>query len=117
MKLLKNPIFRISLYLILFLFFAFLGNFSVGELQICPFERFFGVLCPGCGTTRAFVHVMRLEFSEAISLNPLFVFFILPASAALFLQDIICAVCGFFGKKRVSFLDFVLDTLFLQNGD
>lgn len=112
MKLLKNPVFRTVIYAVLFLFFAFISDISVENLQICPFQRFLGVVCPGCGTTRAFIHVMQFEFAEAVNLNPLFVFFILPASLLIFLQDTVFMVMRCFGRKKLSFVDFLLNSLF-----
>lgn len=112
MKLLKNPYFRITMYILLFVFFVFLGNFPLDGLRICPFERFFGVLCPGCGTTRAFTLILKFDFIEALRLNPLFVLFIFPAAAVIFIQDTVCAAMSVFGKRRLSFVDFVLDAVF-----
>jgi hypothetical protein len=37
----------------------------------CPIHRFFGVLCPGCGTTRALAALLRGHANEALRLNPL----------------------------------------------
>ena len=112
MKLLKNPYIRVILYISLFVFFIFLGNFSVSGLKICPFENFFGVLCPGCGTTRAFTLLLRFDIVEAFRLNPLFVLFIFPASALVFLQDTVYAVMKFFGRKKLSFMDFIIERIF-----
>ena len=112
MKLFKNPVFRTIIYAVLFLFFAFISDISVENLQICPFQRFFDMVCPGCGTTRAFIHVMQFEFAEAVRLNPLFVFFILPASLLIFLQDTVFTVMRCFGRKKLSFVDFLLNSLF-----
>ncbi len=112
LKLLKSPVFRIFAYVLLFLIFVFLDNFSFEQLSICPFERFFDVTCVGCGTTRAFVKIMQFDFSGAFELNPLFTAFIFPASVLVFIQDIICSVMSFCGKIRLSFADFILLTLF-----
>ena len=112
MKLLKNSFFRISMYIFLFVFFILLQNFPLEQLRICPFERFFDVICVGCGTTRAFVKILQLDFPGAFVLNPLFTAFIFPASVLVFIQDIICGVMSFFGKVRLSFVDFILLALF-----
>jgi hypothetical protein len=37
----------------------------------CPIYHFFGVLCPGCGTTRALTALLRGHIDEALRLNPL----------------------------------------------
>lgn len=112
MKLLKDPYSRVFFYILLFLFFVLLGNFPLEELKICPFERFFGVLCPGCGTTRAFTLLLKWDISGAFQLNPLFVLFIFPASVTVFFQDAVCAVMKFFGKNRLSFMDFIIEGIF-----
>ena len=112
MKLLKNPAFRIMLYFLLFLVFILLRDVPMGDLKICPFENFFGVLCPGCGTTRAFVSVLRFDFVEAFGLNPLFVLFILPVAVLIILQDIFCSAIG-----KTSFAEFVLSVIWRDKND
>jgi len=37
----------------------------------CLFHRITGLLCPGCGNTRAALALLRLQFREAFSYNPL----------------------------------------------
>ena len=56
--------------------------FSLGYLLIvavlwglgvpCLFARFFGVPCPGCGMTRAWLSVLRLDLSAAFAYHPMF---------------------------------------------
>jgi len=46
------------------LFFVFLYQ--------CPIYALFGVQCPGCGITRAYVSALHLNFSAAFSYHPLF---------------------------------------------
>jgi hypothetical protein len=36
----------------------------------CPFYSSFHLLCPGCGTTRAFAALLRGHLREALHLNP-----------------------------------------------
>ena len=38
----------------------------------CPFDFFLGIPCPGCGMTRAFFALIRLDFEEAFYYHPLF---------------------------------------------
>lgn len=38
----------------------------------CPIRTLFGVNCPGCGLTRAFLAALHLDFKRAFSLHPLF---------------------------------------------
>ena len=44
------------------------ANFSLPE--ICTAKRVFGIPCPGCGLTRAFVSISHGEFSRAWRFNP-----------------------------------------------
>ncbi len=36
----------------------------------CMFNRFTGYLCPGCGTSRMALAMLRLDFSSAFRFNP-----------------------------------------------
>lgn len=38
----------------------------------CPIYRLFGILCPACGTTRAWFAFFRGKIAEAFQYNPLF---------------------------------------------
>jgi len=46
--------------------------------SLCFFQSFFGIPCPGCGSTRAAVALLRGRFTEAIAFHPL-----IPLSLAL----------------------------------
>src|SRR6185503_20478075 len=39
----------------------------------CPFRLLTGWQCPGCGSTRAFYHLLHLHPLEAFKLNPLMI--------------------------------------------
>jgi len=39
----------------------------------CPFHYFFGILCPGCGATRALAALLRGNLQEAFHLNAFFI--------------------------------------------
>lgn len=54
--------------------------FMVNILPPCLFTWLFGVHCPGCGLTTAFLHILRFEFREAIAMNPM-IFIVAPAFA------------------------------------
>jgi hypothetical protein len=37
----------------------------------CPIHQYFGILCPGCGTTRALAALLHGHLIEALHFNPL----------------------------------------------
>ena len=47
----------------------------------CVFRTVTGIPCPGCGMTRAWLAVLRLDFAAALAYHPLF--WIVPAAIAL----------------------------------
>ena len=49
----------------------------------CPIKFITGISCAGCGMTRAWIHVLRFEFTEAMSFHPLF--WIVPPAGILLL--------------------------------
>ena len=38
----------------------------------CTIRKFFGILCPTCGMTRAYIALLRLDVRTAFSYHPLF---------------------------------------------
>lgn len=52
------------------LFYAFLAK--QGFAFPCIFRKFTGLLCPGCGNTRAVLALLRFDFIKALKFNPLF---------------------------------------------
>jgi hypothetical protein len=38
---------------------------------VCPFANLTGLPCPGCGLTRATLHLLRADFAGAVRLHPL----------------------------------------------
>lgn len=42
------------------------------NIELCIFKHLFGVPCPGCGMTRAFIHFFQLDLKGAFYYHPLF---------------------------------------------
>lgn len=55
--------------------------FESGAFPVCLFHAATGLYCPGCGGLRAAYSLMHGHFAEAVSLNALAVFGIIPAAA------------------------------------
>ncbi|MCX7922808.1 MAG: DUF2752 domain-containing protein [Clostridia bacterium] len=45
----------------------------VGNDTVCVIKNIYGIPCPACGMTRAFVHLSQGHISEALYYHPLFV--------------------------------------------
>lgn len=51
----------------------------------CPFQFLFHIDCPGCGITRAYISLFRLDLRAAFSYHPLF--WTVPLCLILYLFD------------------------------
>ena len=84
----------------LFIYFAgtvlyFLIVFLLQKAGIsCLYKHFFGIECPGCGMTRAFISLIKLDFKKAFSYHPM-VFF-MPLTYIFILFD-----CRLFNNKKL----------------
>ena len=38
----------------------------------CVWDYLFGIKCPGCGMTRAYLALFKLDFKNALAFNPMF---------------------------------------------
>lgn len=72
---LKKSIPYLVIIAVLILFYTFIG---------CPFKVFLGITCPGCGMSRAFEALLKLDFSLAFQMHPLI--FLMPVAAVIFLM-------------------------------
>ena len=70
----------LSLVFILILYYA--ATWFTG----CPIKYFLGIACPGCGMTRAWLAVLRLNFATAFAYHPLFLIGPIAIFAILFHQ-------------------------------
>ena len=67
-------------FLIIFLFLNKVFNFTIP----CLFHEIINLYCPGCGITRMFLALFKLDFYQAFRYNPL-VFILLILSIVYFL--------------------------------
>jgi hypothetical protein len=72
----KQSVKRTSLALLIILYFA--GAYSIMNYYdiSCVFLELCGIPCPGCGMTRAFLSLLRLDFYSAFKYN--FIVFFMP---------------------------------------
>lgn len=61
----------------------------------CPVRQLTGIICPGCGMSRAWLAVLRLEILEAFGYHPLFLS--VPVVAVFVLYD-----CAPFKNSRLN---------------
>ncbi len=57
----------------------------------CPFRTIYGFKCPACGTTEATLLLLKMQFEEALCINPLSLVtnFLIIASTLWIITDII----------------------------
>lgn len=61
----------------------------------CPVRQLTGIICPGCGMSRAWLAALRLELAEAFRYHPLFL--CVPVVAVFVLYD-----CAPFKNSRLN---------------
>ena len=80
------------------------NNFLKEYIQIpkCIFYNDFGIYCPGCGCTRAFVSLSKLDFIESIKHNPT----VLYASILVVIYLITQTIARIFKNKKIYTLKY-----------
>ena len=96
--------FRLIVYGAAILFFSLIP-YSAAEhgVYVCP-SAFFGLQCPGCGSTRALVLLLKGRICEAFAMNGVFTSILFPLFFAAVLQDVFVILTG----RRRSFLEYLL---------
>ena len=64
-----EPVWFLALVLFPIILWLLPADFFDSGESICPSQVFLGVECPGCGSTRAIMHMHHFEFEEAIYYN------------------------------------------------
>lgn len=62
---------KLAIIAILGFFLYYLLNLYTGFAIFCPFHKFTGLYCPGCGVTRLLFSLIKLDFYQAFRYNPL----------------------------------------------
>lgn len=64
---------KIIVLLLLLVFLSFIVTKVVTIINYkCPFNLFLKIKCPGCGVTRMFLSIFKLDFKSAFRYNSLF---------------------------------------------
>ncbi len=71
----------VGLWLGMLFYAAFVAGSSADGFYQCPFHWLTGFDCPGCGMTRASVHVLHLEVVESFRYHPFGIVFVVGFTA------------------------------------
>ncbi|MFA6627654.1 MAG: DUF2752 domain-containing protein [Bacilli bacterium] len=85
-------IFRVLFYSGLYLTFLIIPLSVLIEKSLCFTYSEFHLVCPACGITRAFGHIMHGKIALAFRYHSLFTCCIFPISTFLFVQDTITVI-------------------------
>ena len=98
---------RILLFAGLLILGIFLPLPALEGVPLCFYYARFGRLCPGCGMTRAFFHIMQGDVPGAFALNPVFTTLYFPIMLIL-----LYCVLGYYRPRRYN-MWVVITLLFL----
>jgi hypothetical protein len=84
------------------------------NIRICPFYHIFKVPCPGCGLTRGFIELFKLNIRESIKYNilciPICIIFIIYLSLIVIKKDYL--ITDIFNKYKI-FIIIILAIILL----
>lgn len=82
--------------------------FSILKYRICIFYHIFGIPCPGCGLTRSFGLISKLEFRESLKYNLLGI----PIFSGILMYIILYIYLEFNEEKKKKLNDFIKNISF-----
>lgn len=107
-------IIRIIFYISLYLTFIIIPSSEfINSDTICFSAKYYDVLCPCCGVTRAFSLILHLDFEKAFNYNPIFVIAIFPIFTALFINDTVSIIRRLCKKEECySIFEYLFNEVF-----
>ena len=104
---------RFLIYIAVPILFVILPVETAEQGSLCFWYVLSGVLCPGCGTTRAMTNFMHLDFIRAFSYNPFLTCFIAPVFFIFAVNDIWIFFRRLANKTdKLSLIEFCIFMLF-----
>ena len=95
----KHPLHSLGAGLALFLAMCLYSK--VKSTPICLLKRIFGISCPGCGMTRAFLAILQMDFRQAISYNILSI----PLFAGILIYSLCAIIDRIFHRTTVEHIE------------
>lgn len=77
-------VFSIIIYMIFSVFLYLITDINI--CIPCLWKIIFGINCPSCGLTRAFMYLIKLDFVNAFRANWL-IFIVIPSSVYILIKD------------------------------
>ncbi len=99
----KYRLYSLAEAVVLFVILVILTRFADGN-SICPIYNLFNIKCMGCGMTRAFIAILRLDFSAALGYN----FMSIPLFLGIITYCSLLMIDIFFGKALTIKIEKVL---------
>lgn len=99
-------IIRIMVYILILGLLFIIPIEKIESRSICIIYNLFGVKCFGCGITRAYANILRLDIGKAIEYNS-FILIIFPLSFFIMINEIYTFI-----KKKKSVIDKILSIIY-----